>query len=33
LANMKDEPTAFEMLMDFTADSVTEFESSVYDEV
>jgi len=32
LANMRDEPTAFEILMDFTADSVTEFESSVNDE-
>jgi hypothetical protein len=33
LANMKDEPTAFEILMDFTPDSVTEYESSVNDEV
>jgi hypothetical protein len=33
LADMRDEPTAFEMLMDFNADSVTEYESSVYDEV
>ena len=33
LANMRDEPTAFEILMDFTPDSVTEYESSVYDEV
>ena len=29
LANMRDEPTAFEMLMDFRPDSVTEYESSV----
>lgn len=33
LASMRDEPTAFEMLMDFTSDSETEYESSVYDEV
>jgi len=33
LANMQDEPTAFELLMDFTAESVTEYESSVNDEV
>jgi hypothetical protein len=33
LANMRDEPTAFEMLMDFTPDSVTEFESSVFDDL
>jgi hypothetical protein len=33
LANMRDEPTAFEMLMDFSAESVTEYESSVNDEV
>jgi len=33
LANMRDEPTAFELLMDFTAESVTEYESSVNDEV
>jgi hypothetical protein len=31
LANMRDEPTAFELLIDFNADSVVEFESSVYD--
>ena len=33
LANMRDEPTAFELLMDFTAESVTEYESSVNDGV
>jgi hypothetical protein len=33
LANMRDEPTAFEMLMEFNAESVTEYESSVNDEV
>ncbi len=33
LANMQDEPTAFEMLMEFNAESVTEYESSVNDEV
>jgi hypothetical protein len=33
LANMRDEPTAFEMLMEFNADSVTEYESSVNDSV
>ena len=33
LANMRDEPTAFEMLIDFTPDSVTEYESSVNDAV
>ena len=33
LANMRDEPTAFEMLMEFSAESVTEYESSVNDEV
>ena len=33
LANMRDEPTAFEMLMEFTSDSVTEYESSVNDGV
>jgi len=32
LANMRDEPTAFELLMDFTTESVTEYESSVHDE-
>lgn len=32
LANMRDEPTAFEILMDFTPESITEFESSVNDE-
>jgi hypothetical protein len=33
LANMRDEPTAFEMLMEFNTDSVTEHESSVNDAV
>ncbi len=33
LANMRDEPTAFEMLMEFSPESVTEYESSVNDEV
>lgn len=33
LANMRDEPTAFEMLMDFSPDSVIEYESSVSVEV
>jgi hypothetical protein len=33
LANMRDEPTAFEMLMEFNTDSVTEYESSVNDAV
>jgi hypothetical protein len=33
LANMRDEPTAFEMLMEFSAESVTEYESSVNDGV
>lgn len=33
LANMRDEPTAFEMLMEFGKDSATEFESSVNDGV
>ena len=33
LANMRDEPTAFEMLMEFSSESVTEYESSVNDEV
>ena len=33
LANMRDEPTAFEMLMEFSAESVTEYESSVNDEL
>lgn len=31
LANMRDEPTAFELLMDFTPESLTEYESSVND--
>ena len=33
LANMRDEPTAFELLMDFTPESQTEYESSVNDSV
>jgi hypothetical protein len=33
LANMRDEPTAFEMLIEFSSESVTEYESSVNDEV
>lgn len=33
LANMRDEPTAFEMLMDFTPDSLIEYESSVNDDI
>lgn len=33
LANVRDEPTAFEMLMEFSAESVTEYESSVNDGV
>ena len=33
LANMRDEPTAFEMLMEFTTNSVTEYESSVNDAI
>ena len=33
LANMRDEPTAFEMLVEFNTDSVTEYESSVNDAV
>lgn len=33
LANMRDEPTAFELLVDFSAESVTEYESSVNDGV
>ena len=33
LANMRDEPTAFELLMDFTPDLVSEYESSVNDSV
>jgi len=33
LANMRDEPTAFELLTDFSPDSVTEFESSVNGEL
>ena len=31
LANMRDEPTAFEMLLEFTPESVTEYDSSVND--
>jgi hypothetical protein len=33
LANMRDEPTAFEMLMEFGSESVTEYESSVYEDL
>jgi hypothetical protein len=33
LANMRDEPTAFEMLLELTPDSVTEYESSVSEDV
>jgi hypothetical protein len=33
LADMRDEPTAFEMLMDFGPESVIEFDSSVNDEI
>lgn len=33
LANMRDEPTAFELLVDFKTDSVIEYESSVNDAV
>jgi hypothetical protein len=33
LANMRDEPTAFEMLMDFTPNSLTEYESSVNGDI
>lgn len=33
LANMRDEPTAFELLMDFNPDSEVEYESSVNGEV
>ena len=33
LANMRDEPTAFELLIDFTPDLVSEYESSVNDSV
>ena len=33
LANMRDEPTAFEKLIEFTPESVTEYESSVNDGV
>jgi hypothetical protein len=33
LANMRDEPTAFEKLIEFTPESVTEYESSVNDAV
>jgi hypothetical protein len=33
LANLRDEPTAFEMLMEFSPESVSEYESSVNDEV
>lgn len=32
LADMQDEPTAFEILMDFSSDSVIEYKSSVSDE-
>jgi hypothetical protein len=33
LANMRDEPTAFELLMDFSPESATEFKSSVNDAI
>ncbi|MEN9717095.1 MAG: hypothetical protein RLZZ483_1070 [Actinomycetota bacterium] len=33
LANMRDEPTAFELLMDFSPDSTTEYMSSVNDAI
>jgi hypothetical protein len=33
LANMRDEATAFELLMEFTSESVIEYESSVNDSV
>jgi hypothetical protein len=33
LANMRDEPTAFEMLMEFGSESVTEYESSVNEDL
>ncbi|NBO25562.1 MAG: antibiotic biosynthesis monooxygenase [Actinobacteria bacterium] len=33
LANMRDEPTAFELLTDFSPESVTEYESSVNGEL
>ncbi len=33
LADMRDEPTAFELLMDFSAESVIEYESSVNGDV
>ena len=33
LANMRDEPTAFELLMDLDADAVVEYESSVSQEL
>jgi hypothetical protein len=33
LANMRDEPTAFELLTDFSSDSCIEYESSVNGEV
>lgn len=33
LADMRDEPTAFELLMDFSPESVVEYESSVNDNV
>jgi hypothetical protein len=33
LTNMRDEPTAFELLMDFSPEAVTEYDSSVNLEV
>lgn len=33
LANMRDEPTAFELLMDFSPDSLIEYESSVNGDI
>jgi heme oxygenase (mycobilin-producing) len=33
LADMRDEPTAFEMLMDFSSESVIEYKSSVNDDL
>lgn len=33
LANLRDEPTAFELLMDFSTESFNEYESSVNGEV
>lgn len=33
LANMRDEPTAFELLMDLDANAVVEYESSVSQEL